>query len=160
MADAQTEQTVVAEPWENEPDEHTDEHAGLAIAVKRCRNLKHLCGYVGLPEGHRYFGCSHKQIPIDVHGGLTYSEHDDDGLWWVGFDCAHAGDLVPGTCSNPLDDLIVDFATEAERDGLVGQITGPGATYRSFEWVLAETLRLAGALAEDPDTSAKEEPCV
>ena len=37
---------------------------------------------------------------FDVHGSITYaSEGDDypakgDGLWWYGFDCAHAGDLT------------------------------------------------------------------
>lgn len=31
-------------------------------------------------------------LAVDVHGGLTYSQKRDDGLWWLGFDCAHAGD--------------------------------------------------------------------
>lgn len=28
---------------------------------------------------------------LDVHGGLTYSQGEDD-LWWFGFDCAHSSD--------------------------------------------------------------------
>ena len=32
------------------------------------------------------------ELPIDVHGGLTYGEIEDDGLCWFGFDCAHAWD--------------------------------------------------------------------
>lgn len=36
-------------------------------------------------------------LAIDVHGGLTYARdhapnQKPDGLWWLGFDCAHAGD--------------------------------------------------------------------
>lgn len=40
---------------------------------------------------------------FDVHGGITYSdghvtkETKEMGLWWFGFDCAHAGDApAPG----------------------------------------------------------------
>ena len=51
---------------------------------------------------------------VDVHGGLTYSDRCQpsdnpaegichvpepgrpEDVWWFGFDCAHAGDLVPG----------------------------------------------------------------
>lgn len=35
---------------------------------------------------------------FDVHGSITYAEGGDDypakgeGLWWYGYDCAHAGD--------------------------------------------------------------------
>ena len=36
--------------------------------------------------------------PLDVavrcHGGLTYAAARD-GDWWLGFDCAHSGDLCP-----------------------------------------------------------------
>lgn len=51
---------------------------------------------------------------FDVHGGLTFADHccphptdegrgichvveagDDDNVWWLGFDCAHSGDLSP-----------------------------------------------------------------
>jgi hypothetical protein len=38
-------------------------------------------------------------LAIGVHGGITWSgelpnEHHQ-GLFWYGFDCSHAGDLVP-----------------------------------------------------------------
>lgn len=33
-------------------------------------------------------------LAIDVHGGITYADEADD-LWWIGFDCSHAGDLSP-----------------------------------------------------------------
>lgn len=36
-------------------------------------------------------------IVFDVHGGVTYTGESDNypvesDLWWIGFDCAHAGD--------------------------------------------------------------------
>jgi hypothetical protein len=55
------------------------------------------CGYVRIPKTHPWYGES--EPPVDVHGGITFSEFDvpcdkggaDDG-WWLGFDCAHGGD--------------------------------------------------------------------
>ena len=84
--------------WDDEPVEW---EAEMAYA---CRGpLLHWCGYVGLPPEHPWFGKDYDQIEPypEVHGGLTYSDdhkpkHESDGLWWIGFDCAHAGDLVPG----------------------------------------------------------------
>lgn len=52
------------------------------------------------------------EYAVDVHGGVTFSDfcaHDEDAahgichiekpgeppVWWLGFDCAHAGDLMP-----------------------------------------------------------------
>lgn len=53
----------------------------------------HRCGYVTIPEGHNCFGIGYDDIPVEVHGGLTYSEyHDDRKKYTVGFDTAHAGD--------------------------------------------------------------------
>ena len=36
---------------------------------------------------------------VDVHGGITWDDEDTRflaGGHWIGFDCAHAGDYVPG----------------------------------------------------------------
>jgi hypothetical protein len=30
-------------------------------------------------------------LAVDVHGGLTYAG-EREGLWWLGFDCAHSDD--------------------------------------------------------------------
>ena len=59
------------------------------------------CGYVGVPVGHRLHGDPYDQVNVRVHGGLTYADlhkrrlsdaPGTDGLWWFGFDCAHADD--------------------------------------------------------------------
>lgn len=102
-------------PWQDEPDKEqwTDEATGYACLLKRNR-IGSLCGYVGIPDGHPWHGTGYDDIAPspEVHGGLTYSDLCQEGpegetichvaapgepepLWWLGFDCAHAGDLCP-----------------------------------------------------------------
>ena len=91
-------------PWMNEPDYEEFYHAGVRCVIKRTPSGGHLCGYVAIPRGHPDY-C---KINTDdessghyrVHGGITYAEKTlppiyDTGLWWIGFDCAHAGDFCP-----------------------------------------------------------------
>lgn len=92
------------------------------------------------PEQEEWGYCDHEpQSLIDVHGGVTFAgEHPDDSEkdgpeWWVGFDCAHLGDVCPG-----MD---------------VGQSRG---TYRRFRYVRGETEGLARQLVAI-DTVAKAE---
>lgn len=65
-------------------------------------DLGHWCGYIAVPEGHPWFGKDDEGMDFPaVHGGITYtSDHkphcEPDGLWWIGFDCAHLDDYVPG----------------------------------------------------------------
>lgn len=71
----------------------------------KCRTMRHnsmghWCGYIGVPLGTPYYGKNADDTDLHAHGGLTYAsnhlpEAKPDGLWWFGFDCAHAGDLVP-----------------------------------------------------------------
>jgi hypothetical protein len=70
-----------------------------------------LCGYVGIPKGHRYWGVIYDEgdaeldaIADDVHGGFTYTEQGDDGWWYFGFDTAHADDFAP-----KLVELLIGF---------------------------------------------------
>ena len=110
-------------------------------------SLGHLCGYIGVPTSHPWYGKDYDEVEADVHGGLTYfgseklhfrpsrersdylREHslakdwDDEeysrlprwdieeraeafphntglDVWWLGFDCAHLGDSVPGVSEN------------------------------------------------------------
>lgn len=75
----------------------------------------HRCGYIKVLPGHPWFGKSYSchadehyedkphdctQFDADVHGGITFAEHGKacpthgpEAEWWVGFDCAHSGDL-------------------------------------------------------------------
>ena len=81
---------------------------------------------------------------LEAHGGVNFSDHcspdatessgvchivepgDADNIWWFGFDCAHAGDLCPGS-----------FSLRFLQDGI----------YRDLSYVRAEVTHLAAQLA-------------
>ena len=56
-----------------------------------------LCAYVGVPSDHPLSGRDYDDIPLEVHGGLTYASQGKDpwptGWFWYGWDYAHAGDV-------------------------------------------------------------------
>lgn len=135
-------------PWQQEPDKKqwTDEATGLPCLIVRNR-IGALCGYVGVPEGHRYYGEDYEKPDVEVHGGLTFSDFcqptedeskgichkpdhgEPEKVWWLGFDCAHCGDYYD--LNSPLrhkypkspDDRYRDFAyVESECRSLAKQI--------------------------------------
>jgi hypothetical protein len=90
-----------AGPWDKESDfeEWTTETGYRARLVRN--SLGNWCGYVRVERGHPAFYVHYGIKPLDdvaVHGGLTWSDtHDgDEDAWWLGFDCAHAFDYMPG----------------------------------------------------------------
>jgi hypothetical protein len=54
-------------------------------------------GYVAIPPTHPLYEIHYDNVDIDIHGGLTYSQHGS-GIyvpkdWWVfGFDTSHYND--------------------------------------------------------------------
>jgi hypothetical protein len=92
-------------PWEDEPDraEWIQEPSGYKCRILRNEITGSLCGYVGIPKGHRFWGVGYDEdrdkelnaIAEDVHGGLTYSQADKDGWWYFGFDTNHYDDFAP-----------------------------------------------------------------
>jgi len=55
------------------------------------------CGYVTVPVGHPAIDLYHEgdyeiENTIDCHGGVTYTQLNDDGTLTIGFDCAHYND--------------------------------------------------------------------
>lgn len=96
-------------PWQQEPDEERFEHEGFPCLIIRTL-MGHLCGYVAVPPSHPWHGKGWSDVPVDVHGGITYAAKCDGGaichvpkpgesddVWWLGFDHAHLGDFSPGT---------------------------------------------------------------
>lgn len=135
-------------PWDDEPDKKQwqDPESGLPCLIVRQPQSGHLCGYVGVKPGHRMFGqdWNHEE-EIDVHGGITFGNKcqeeaeetsvchvvenaEEDGVWWLGFDCCHGGDLSHIV---PISGL---------RMSLYGE-------YRNFDYVTAECTSLAKQLA-------------
>jgi len=90
-------------PWEDEPDhaEWVQYISGYKCRIVRNETTGTLCGYVGIPKEHTFWGVSYdgdrelEDIADNVHGGLTYSQQGDDGWWYFGFDTAHAEDFAP-----------------------------------------------------------------
>ena len=89
--------------WEIEPKIMEFDHTGMKCIILRMPRLLHLCGYVGLLPEHPLYGKDYNFRAVsrlEVHGGITYCGSHPNGishtLWWIGFDCAHAGDLCPG----------------------------------------------------------------
>ena len=135
-------------PWARESDKYQfmDEATGLPCLIVR-NELGALCGYVGVSEGHPAYQKDWDSVEAEVHGGLTFAdtcqpdaEHDichvveegeDDKVWWLGFDTAHAGDYVPGY---PVS------VSKIFRDR--------GDRYRDVEYVRGQCRNLAAQLAE------------
>lgn len=130
-------------PWQTEPDRVEWRYLGLPCLIVR-NEMGALCGYVGVPPEHPWHGKDYNDIDgaVDVHGGLTYAnkcndaaichvpkDGEPDDVWWLGFDCAHSGDGVPG------------------RPGLIGAYMNIGTRYRDVTYVRAEVEKLAVQVA-------------
>lgn len=107
-------------------------------------DLGFLCGYVALPENHRLYEVDYEDLDtIDVHGGITYSGYSqlenqkftesstqvDDNTWWIGFDCSHGYDLVPG---------------------MQHIVNSGNRVYRDIDYVTNEVEELAAKLQQTP----------
>lgn len=58
----------------------------------------HPTAYVEVPRGHPYWFKNYNDIPVCVHGGLSYSRNYlsdlNSGEWTIGWDYMHFGDYV------------------------------------------------------------------
>lgn len=130
--------------WDTEPDkaQWIDEKTGLDCLIVRGPTGA-LCGYVGVPESNTLFEKDYDTVDVDVHGGLTFSDRcrpvDEAStgichtgevankiVWWLGFDCAHAGDLMP-----KYDRVFTDYDF-----------------YRNFGYVKSQVTSLASQVAQ------------
>lgn len=113
--------------------EWIDKDTGYRCRIIRPFDRSHLCGYVKLPGNYTREWINYDEIPVEVHGGVTFfgplSEIEDE--IWVGFDCDHLHDL------NPRDVLVYDFGSFL-----------PDDVYRDKEYVKNECKELARQLKE------------
>lgn len=87
---------------EHEGNEKDFEYKGYGCHIRRVGvpYSGHLCGYIEIPSGHQIHGLdydaieAHYDYELPAHCGLTFSE-EVKGIHWIGFDCAHLGDLCP-----------------------------------------------------------------
>lgn len=120
-----------------------DPETGYECCWRRVGKFGDLCGYVRVPTSHpwyNYNGDLYGVESMDVHGGITFYGfmdfvQDDTNTpdpnnrkgYWIGFDCAHAGDLLPRSFF----------------DHGYGRIFGDYETYKTKEYVMKECKTLA-----------------
>jgi len=134
-------------PWDAEPEDKLNFiYKNLDCMIVR-NSLGSWCGYVGVNNTHPLYGLNYSSIEQDlnVHGGLTYSDKctgsvchtpepgRTDDIWWLGFDCAHSGDLVP------------KFSLFRHQ---LGESRFYDEAYRTKEYVIAEVKKLADQIGE------------
>lgn len=117
-------------PWDDEPDHMEWVYADFPCAILRSTSGA-LCGYVGLPSTHPYYNRDYDEIPVRVHGGLTFAAESlrrlqlalCSPIWWIGFDCGHGGDYIPRwTIAQPGDEYRTLEYVRAEVEQLVEQL--------------------------------------
>ena len=99
-----------------------DQETGFRCCIRRHPRYGTLNGYIGLPPGHPGYGQDPNKAgnefwwDYSVHGGLSFGGYmnnpeypktkgtwsgskfpEENNLWWIGFDCHHAGDAVPSS---------------------------------------------------------------
>ncbi|HTE35728.1 MAG TPA: hypothetical protein VK630_04215 [Reyranella sp.] len=153
-------------PWDAEPDKRQwiDDATSLPCLMHR-GTLGSWCGYVGVAPGHRFHRKAADKIAdhVHAHGGINFAEgcqaSDDpamgvchvapgahDKVWWIGFDCAHVGDMLPGMFR--LHEIIPAL-------GGLPKFTR-GYTYRDLAYVECEVTELARQLSLSRDALAAE----
>jgi hypothetical protein len=159
-------------PWDDEPDkmQWTDAATGLPCMIHR-NQFGAWCGYVGVGPTHPAHGKTGDDLDLSAHGSVNFADRCDphfnpetgqgvchlpepgepDDVWWLGFDCAHAWDFVPGMAAlmrpDPFDVAIGD-PSSVRRDNLqrVYRSMMSNDVYRDIAYVRAECALLAAQL--------------
>lgn len=100
--------------WQLEPDDVKFDYRGYSCKVKRNPTLGFLCGYVVIPKNNKFYNVRFTNSICDdlrVWGGVTYGEQGKDGLYRLGFDCAHFNDVVPY-----LDNVVTSHPEQTYKD--------------------------------------------
>lgn len=113
--------------WNDEPDHWKFRRDGFRCEIVR-GEIGALCGYVGIPRDKVISDEYEWFDDILMHGGVTFGPEWIENYLWIGFDCAHASDICPGT---------VQY-----------RILRAGATYKNAEYVMAEVQNIVRQLKE------------
>lgn len=138
--------------WQSEPDHKNwnDAATGLPCIAHRNPHSGFWCGYVAVNPGHPAHSMDYDYVDVEVHGGLTYASEcygkichvpapgEPDDVWWLGFDCGHAGDLIP-----------------AHNDETKAIFVGYGETYKPLPYVESECASLALQLVAMKSSSSE-----
>jgi hypothetical protein len=132
--------------WLHEPDFCGWQSHGLACLAIRDMSLGVWNGFVGLEATHPYFAkhiddILHEPTVMDaflsVHGGIASAgglpsryKSISQGLWWLGIETSHGGDLMPLLKNDPDMDKMLS-----------------GQTYKDFVFIRRETNKLASYMS-------------
>lgn len=119
-----------------EGDRKEFDYLGYKCLILRMDYSGHLCGYIEIPDNHKLDGMDYTSIEekydweVPAHGGLTFSGklRDEEGQW-IGFDCAHSGDVLPNS-------PIVHFEFE---------------TYKDMKYVESNLKKIVDFIEEEPN---------
>lgn len=69
------------------------------VRVLIMRGSNSLCAYMGVPADHPLADLNYDDLPVECHGGLTWSGAGDGKNWpkgwyWYGWDYVHLGDMA------------------------------------------------------------------
>lgn len=158
-------------PWQEEPDRvyWIDATTDYDCLILRSPTSGSLCGYVGVPSGHPAYGQDYNAVNVNVHGGLTYGARCQenglichtarsgrpDDVYWLGFDCSQAFDIMPAIKGKLLDELEnpifayqISGTSEPTRYGHMSYGSESWRdTYRDLAYVINEVEGLAAQLA-------------
>jgi len=155
-------------PWQEEPDRVEWRSQGFVCLALR-GPMGAWCGYVGLPPGHPLHGKSgwgtggenddDRVSELNAHGGITYAAEcaghichvpapgEPDHVWWLGFDCSHAGDYSPGLNARLSRSGIRPWKPYVEPPLTVDSWLDRDERYRRLDYVKDECEQLATQLA-------------
>jgi hypothetical protein len=82
---------------ENEIARYQQEYGKTYEEARRTIAVNLGARYVRVPPGHPMHSKHYDDVPVEVHGGLTFGRiepcaHEDGTGYWFGFDCAHYDD--------------------------------------------------------------------
>ena len=99
----------------------------------------HLCWYVLLSEEDKYYWYDYDEIPYLAHWWITYSDktliYQPEEWRWIGFDCAHAGDIN------------LEYQLDKE------YMLGTSSTYKTIEYVESELKQLVDQIVNDKQSN-------
>ena len=136
--------------WTKEPDKVEWVRYGLPCLIIRSPTGA-LNGYVGVFPGHPCYGLKYDDIHNNVHGGLTFadfgggeyiSHYQAQNAYFIGFDCAHAGDIIP---------LLLSYQHIGITKDASGKKFPPyptSDTYKNVEYVKLQVEKLASEFAD------------
>jgi len=102
------------------------------------------CGYVAIPDGFRG-----DYTDIDCHGGVTFSERDHGAKdllpiacndLWIGFDCAHWGDMRDLETSKKYfpEDMAIEMYQELHKEIHEMEKQDPHFSHKTYDYVEKE----------------------